>query len=205
MNLLKKAAIMATEDKETEDKETDTEILGVSMIRESLEDLPAFDLPAPYTLRWYQPGDEVYWVEIHKKADPAHDYSLDKYTREFEADRALLPSRQAYLCDGKGTPVGSASAWFYEVEQKEIGLVHWVAIRPEHQGRGLANPLLSLICHRLRELSHTQAYLNTSTGRMPAISLYLKFGFVPHSHGDDATAAPCLASSAPTTGASGSG
>jgi GNAT superfamily N-acetyltransferase len=165
-----------------------TEAIGVSMIRETLDDLPLFDLPVPYTLRWYQPGDEVYWVEIHKAADPSHPYSLEKFVHEFEADRALLPLRQAYLCSGDGKPVGTTSAWFYQVEQKEFGLVHWVAIHPQHQGKGLANPLLSLICHRLRELGHTQAYLNTSTARIPAIGLYLKFGFVPHSRGDDAKA-----------------
>jgi GNAT superfamily N-acetyltransferase len=165
-----------------------TAAIGVSMIRETLDDLPLFDLPASYTLRWYQPGDEESWVEIHNAADPSHPYSLEKFAREFEADRALLPSRQAYLCSSDGKPVGTTSAWFYQVEQKEFGLVHWVAIHPQHQGRGLANPLLSLICHRLRELGHTQAYLNTSTSRIPAIGLYLKFGFVPHSHGDDAKA-----------------
>ena len=82
-----------------------TEVIGVSMIRETLDDLPLFDLPAPYTLRWYQPGDELYWVDIHKAADPAHAYSLEMFAREFEVDRALLPMRQAYLCSGDGKPV----------------------------------------------------------------------------------------------------
>src|SRR4051794_15790980 len=95
-----------------------TEVIGVSMIRETLDDLPVFDLRAPYTLRWYQPGDELYWVEIHKAADPSHAYSLKKFACEFEANRPLLPSRQAYLCSGDGKPIGTTSAWFYEVEQK---------------------------------------------------------------------------------------
>lgn len=165
-----------------------TENIGVGMMRETLEDLPEFALPAPYTLRWYQPGDEVDWVAIHNAADPANAYSLEKYAREFEANRDLLALRQAYLCNGEGKPVGTASAWFYEVDQKEVGLVHWIAIHPANQGKGLANPLLALICHRLRELGHKQGYLNTSTARIPAISLYLKFGFVPHPRGDVATA-----------------
>jgi GNAT superfamily N-acetyltransferase len=162
-----------------------TEAIAVGMIRETLDNLPHFDLPAPYSLRWYQPGDEVAWVEIHQAADPTHTYDLAKFAREFtEADLPLLPMRQAYLCDGEGKAIGTTTAWFYEIEQKPIGLVHWVAIHPQHQGKGLANPLLALICQRLRMLGHTQGYLNTSTARIPAIGLYLKFGFVPHSRGD---------------------
>jgi GNAT superfamily N-acetyltransferase len=158
------------------------------MIRETLEDLPNFELPASYTLRWYQSGDEANWVAIHNAADPSNHYSLEKFAREFEADRALLSSQQAYLCDGDGLPVGTATAWSYQVGQTEFGLVHWVAVHPTSQGRGLAKPLLSLICNRLHELGHRHAYLNTSTGRIPAIALYLKFGFVPHSRGDDMAA-----------------
>jgi GNAT superfamily N-acetyltransferase len=55
-----------------------------------------------------------------------------------------------------------------------------VAIRPEHQGQGLAKPLLSRVCRRLHELGHSRAYLTTSTSRVPAICLYHAFGFRPN-------------------------
>ena len=54
-----------------------------------------------------------------------------------------------------------------------------MAIQPALHGQGLAKPLLALVCQRLQALGHRRAYLNTSTGRLPAIGLYLKFGFVP--------------------------
>ena len=157
-----------------------TENINVSMVRATLADLPHFALPAPYSLRWYQPGDEKYWVDIHVAADRYHTFTAETFLREFEADRALLPTRQAYLCDGTGQPVGTTSAWFYPDEENEdYGLVHWVAIQPALHGQGLAKPLLALVCQRLQALGHRRAYLNTSTGRLPAIGLYLKFGFVP--------------------------
>ena len=54
-----------------------------------------------------------------------------------------------------------------------------MAIIPSMQGRGLAKPLLTVVCNRLRDLHHQRAYLITGTARIPAIKLYLKFGFVP--------------------------
>jgi GNAT superfamily N-acetyltransferase len=60
------------------------------------------------------------------------------------------------------------------------GRVHWVAILPEHQGQGLGSPLMTAICHRLRDLGHTRAFLRTAANRAAAIKLYLRFGFEPH-------------------------
>jgi len=31
------------------------------MIRENLEAIPEFALPAEFALRWYRPGDEAHW------------------------------------------------------------------------------------------------------------------------------------------------
>ncbi len=157
-----------------------TENIAVSMVRATLDNLPHVALPTPYSLRWYQPGDERYWVDIHVAADPYHTFTAETFIHEFGADQALLPTRQVYLCDGTGIPVGTATAWFYRDEEDEAyGLIHWVALQPARHGQGLAKPLLALVCQRLQALGHTRAYLNTSTGRIPAIGLYLHFGFIP--------------------------
>jgi len=64
-------------------------------------------------------------------------------------------------------------------EGQRYGRVHWVAIVPEMQGKGLSKPMLSVVLDRLRELGHGRAYLTTNTVRTAAINLYLKFGFAP--------------------------
>lgn len=156
------------------------ENIAVTMVRNDLEAIPGYPLPAPYTIRWYQPGDEDHWVDIHLEADPYNTITHALFAKEFGADVALLAERQAYLCDADGTPIGTASAWFnHNYHGAAYGRVHWVAIRPARQGAGLAKPLMTAICHRLRELGHQRVYLVTSTARLPAISLYLKFGFRP--------------------------
>ena len=170
-----------------------TENISVTMIRPTLDGLPSYDLPASYRLRWYRPGDEAAWIAIHVAADPYHHFNLDLFWREFDRDVTLLAARQAYLCpvtkDGtEGRPIGTATAWFGAGDARQAeGLIHWIAIHPAAQGQGLAKPLLACICHRLQELGHQSVYLNTSTVRIPAIRLYLAFGFVPTIRDDLAT------------------
>jgi len=62
---------------------------------------------------------------------------------------------------------------------KSLGRIHWVAIIPQQQGSGLAKPLLTAICKRLKELGHSKTYLTTQSVRLPAINLYAKFRFTP--------------------------
>jgi len=150
------------------------------MIRESLETIPEFELPEGFELRWYRPGDEVLWLEIHLKADRYNQITSELFQQQFGSDSAQLAQRQCYLVASNGKEIGTATAWFgKDPEFKEFGRVHWVALLPEYQGRGLSKPLLGAVCKRLRDLGHTGAYLSTSAERIPAIRLYLRFGFKP--------------------------
>ena len=153
----------------------------IVMVRPHLNDIPRFDLPAPYTLRWYQPGDEQYWTSIHLEADRLNDITPELFRQQFGHDEAALAQRQAYLIDGDGTPVGTTSAWFNDPiafpQFAGYGQVHWVAIHPEHQGKGLSRPLLGAVLERLRDLGHASAFLDTDTDRHAAVHLYERFGF----------------------------
>jgi GNAT superfamily N-acetyltransferase len=155
------------------------ENLRVEMIRESLEDLPQFPVPAPCTLRWYRPGDEAAWLRIHLEADAHNTFTPRTFEEQFGRDPRVLAERQCYLCDAEGEAIGTTTAWFHDYRGRPFGRVHWVAIVPAMQGRGLANPLLTAVCNRLRALGHERAYLSSATVRVPALNLYLKFGFLP--------------------------
>ena len=155
------------------------QITPVYMIRENLANIPHYKLPPPYTIRSYQPGDEAAWERIHLEADKYTTITPTLFDEQFGRDIERLKERQFYLCDGMDTPVGTATAWFMNHNDQSYGRVHWVAIIPAEQGKGLAKPLLSAVCHRLRDLRHNRAYLDTASVRLPAIGLYLRFGFVP--------------------------
>lgn len=150
------------------------------MIRRDLRGIPQQAVPDGFSIRWHRPGDREAWVRIQALAERLIPISAELYDKQFGRDDEALSTRQAFLVDERGIEIGTASAWFDDDYHGErFGRVHWVAIVPQHQGKGLAKPLLAAVCNRLLELGHDRAYLVTSTARLPAIRLYLKFGFEP--------------------------
>jgi len=152
----------------------------VSMIRENLENIPQFSLPSGFSIRWFREGDAELWLQIHSVADLYNTITPELFVNQFGTDSSVLEKRQCFLFNNQGRAIGTASAWFDDnYNGTRYGRVHWVAIVPDMQGKGLSKPLMTIICNRLRELEHKRTYLTTSTNRFPAISLYDKFSFVP--------------------------
>lgn len=150
------------------------------MLRPDLEELPVFGLPPGISLRWYQPGDERCWLAIQRAADRANEISMGLFRERFGADARVLGQRQCFLVGSRGEALGTATAWFDDGFQgASYGRVHYVAVVPEQQGRGLGRSLMTVVCRRLRELGHERAYLATSLWRIRAIRLYQRFGFQP--------------------------
>ncbi|PQV63430.1 Ribosomal protein S18 acetylase RimI [Abditibacterium utsteinense] len=146
----------------------------VQMARPHLNNWAASSLPAGFSIRVYQSGDEVNWRAIQERADPFNSFDDTTFATWFGDDEAVLRARQRYLLAPDGQVIGTATAWF---DNSQTGRVHWVAIVPEYQGRRLARPLLWVIGQTLRELGHTSAVLTTSIERPVAIALYRTLGF----------------------------
>jgi len=162
------------------------ENIGLRMHRSTLESLPAAPLPEGFCFRTYEPGrsnqpdDRGIWVQLYRAAERYVEITPALFEREFYGDEAALEQRMLFLCRSNGTAVGTSTAWYDDIAQRaEAGRVHWVAIHPDFQGRGLGRCLLAETLGVLRRLGHTSAYLMTSSARLPALSLYLSFGFTP--------------------------
>ena len=152
----------------------------VVMERASLAAIPEYGLPQGFALRWYQAGDEAAWLQIQAAADKLNDITADLFCKTFGNEQTTHKQRICFLTTATGEPIGTAAAWWGEEgAEARWGRIHWVAILPSFQGRGLAKPLLTAVCLRLRELGHTSAYLTTAAARIPALNLYHQFGFVP--------------------------
>jgi GNAT superfamily N-acetyltransferase len=158
----------------------------IVMIRRTLEEVPSFTLPLDYAFRCYQPGDEAHWLNIHVAAEHHEPVNRELYARRFGTDPAVLARRQLFLLSPTARPIGTATAWHDPYFQgQNFGRVHYVAVVPDFQGRGLSKPLMTAVLLRLKELGYERAYLATSAARLPAIGLYLKFGFEPLIRGSD--------------------
>src|SRR5262245_16300472 len=105
----------------------------VMMLRPSLDNFPQYSLPSPFTIRWYEEGDEQLWLAIKARSDHFHHADLTYYLNTYGAHADLLPERQAFLCDREAQPIGTTTAWFEDFAGQHYGKVNWVCIVPEAQ------------------------------------------------------------------------
>lgn len=157
---------------------------SLTMVRNHVTDFPVHTTPVGYGIRTYQPGDDLAWARIEAVVDEfeTEGEALERFLTYFGDDIPALESRCFFLTDGEGTPVGTASAWWSDLDGEPRGEVAWVGILPAHQGKGLAKPLLSAVMTRLAQ-DHDRVFLRTQTPSYRAVNLYLDYGFVPYVRG----------------------
>ena len=151
--------------------------------RERLDDLPVYPLPDGYRFVMYRPGDREWWIAIEHSAKElgSKEQGLAVWDSYFSWNEAELPERMVFIENEQGEKVATATAYFdiHRQDQSGAGWLHWVAVRREDQGRGLARPLISYTLRLLHRLGYDRAKLHTQTTTWVACRLYLDFGFVP--------------------------
>lgn len=140
-------------------------------------------LPSNYSIKNYQPGDELNWAKILVAAqefDSIYD-ALHRFYEEFMSNPILLHQYCVFIND-HNTPVATAMIWKDKYLEEELFRIHWVATDPKHQRKNLAtyllNALLSKLHQNMQELP--DIYLATQLNNIPAQNLYKNFGFIPH-------------------------
>ena len=153
----------------------------VVMVRKNLLDMLQCAEAEGYSVRSSREGDRENWLLIQKAAEDSLESKEELFAKEFGIDSVELRRRQFYICNEAGKAVATITAWRNgHFSDDNYGCVHWVAVEPGSQGRGLSNMLVSACLMRLKEMGYDGAYLNTASARIPALALYLKFGFVPY-------------------------
>jgi GNAT superfamily N-acetyltransferase len=151
------------------------EYLRVTMVCESLENIPQHALPPGYRMRLYRPGDRRRWVRIWQASERFVKVTARTFDAAFGADLRAMARRGLFLVAPDGRDVGTITAWYQRrYFGRPWGRIHWVAVLPAHRGRGLSKAMI-----RLRALGHRRVMLQTETPRLAAIRTYLGFGFVP--------------------------
>ena len=155
--------------------------VDVWMIQRDLASAPRFEMPSGISLRAYRSGDVDAWVRIQQAAETFFTPTAQTFADSMGGDEAVLAERVRFLVDERGDDVGTITAWSdAEFDGVDRGRIHWVALHPSVQGRGLAKPMLSAACDLLRVRGYDNAWLWTATGRTAALNLYLSFGFAAH-------------------------
>ncbi len=156
------------------------ENIPITMIRQDLADIPEYPLEDGYALRRYRPGDKRIWIDIHEIAEHLIKVTARTFEKNFGDDLESMPGRCFFLVSPDGQDVGTITSWYHRSYRRtRWGRIHWVAIIPDHRGRGLSKSIMTVAMRRLRKLGHRRAMLTTATPRIPAIKTYLDFGFVP--------------------------
>jgi ribosomal protein S18 acetylase RimI-like enzyme len=151
------------------------------MARHDLEGIREVPVPAGYRIRTFRPGDETAWARVETAVGEFRDegHALEHFADEFGPHVDEMRERCLFLETTDGELVGTTTAWRNpDFPGRDWGRIHWVAVVPEHQGRGLGRLLVTeaLLLMRAR---HARAYLTTQTSSWIAVHLYLTLGFTP--------------------------
>lgn len=153
------------------------------LLERDLDNLPQFALPEGYHFAFYQQGDRDAWIAIEQSAKEFETYGqgLDAWDKYYADNETALGSRMVFVETEQGEKVATATA-YYDVtgrDQSGDGWLHWVAVRREHQGRGLSKPLIAHVLEVMRTLGYTHAKIPTQTTTWLACKVYLDIGFRP--------------------------
>jgi len=139
-------------------------------------------LPEGFSERFYEKGDEKAWARLQTAVGEfgSEEDALLAF-RHYLPFEEELRKRQIYLIDDRtGTPAASATAWFIQSGDREIGTVHALCCLPEYQSRSLGKAVaLRMMSTFYRLMPGREVWLDTQTWSYRAIGLYLELGFVP--------------------------
>ena len=143
------------------------------MRRPWLEDLPAHPpLPEGCVLRVYQSGEQAALAQLLTRAfeDP-WDLTMVETRLTAAADVAAI-----YVIAAPNRLVATASARVMPDVYPGAGYVHWVAVDPEYQGRGLGALVTLRVLEHFRAAGSESAVLETHSFPARCTAYLLAYG-----------------------------
>lgn len=149
----------------------------VRMVRRHMRDIPQCAFPAGYGMRPMRLEDAGLWEDCQRDAEPILTIEPGLFMQAFGEEPDEIPRRVFLITNPRGLAVGTIGAWLsHDFEEGEWGRIHWVSVRPSEQGKGLMKAAMTSAMNLLAQW-HDRAWLDTSSGRLGAIKVYLDFGF----------------------------
>ncbi len=149
---------------------------NVIMLRKQGTKIKEVICPKGYDFVSYQTGDEKAWAEIETSVlefdnvEKSLSY-FDKYYKPYQEE---LKKRCLFIENDKHEKVATFTIWWDD----DYPSVHWVAVKPNYQGKGLGKAIVYQgIKHSITLLGDVDIYLHTQTWSYKAIGIYQKAGF----------------------------
>ena len=127
--------------------------------------MAADTLVEPYRLAPFDQSRLPSLLATYRAAWPDEDVD------EVEAGRSLLASHGLVLAEAGRDVVGYA---MWEVAGDNLGLIHEVAVHPDHRRRGIGSALTAFAVHQLRGARRIELLV---VGENPAQTMYAALGF----------------------------
>lgn len=153
------------------------------LIHKNLDNIKDYELPDGYRFVFYKNGDEKDWVNIELLSGEFISFKegMEAFEKYYGMTKKELEHMCIFIENEQGEKIATSTAFYLEEPIGEItGNVHWVAIKQEYQGKGLAKPLISFTLKQMRKLGHLKTLLHTQTHTWLAVKIYLDMGFEPY-------------------------
>ena len=157
--------------------------IGVIMTCQDPSSYPRCPLPKGYEVRMYEPGMEKDWAALQASVEhmDTAEQALARFNEELAPDQETLKTRAFFIYSSEGKLAASAILWYGNHFGRTLARVHWVAVSPEEQGKGLCKALMT----QLMDLYHQNKlagglYLTSQTWSYKALNIYRQFGFKPY-------------------------
>ena len=131
---------------------------------------PKYELPEGYKFVFYKDGDAEKWSEVQTAVGSfsSVEVGTQVFLRDFINGQMLdAKERVLFVTDEKGEYIGTASLWDGNEYGKRLQRIHWVAVKDEHGGKGIAKAMTASFLPSLFFLSAPADCSSRLTPRIP--------------------------------------
>ncbi len=137
-------------------------------------------LPDGFSARLFQDGDESHWARIESSVLEFDDEekALAYFVGAWLPRLDELKKRCVFILNPDGLPVATTTAWYIVHGDVRQAHIHWVAVTPGLQGKGLGRAVLTRALSLMPDLEPGRdVLLHTQTWSHTAVRLYHSVGF----------------------------
>ena len=122
------------------------------------------------------------WERHEKDYYPrrALEHDISSYSSEYYKSQLEDPSSFGFVAEENGKLVGIASGRILGIPG--LARLGWIGVHPEHQRSGVGKALMKKVLEHCTKKGCHKVTLYTLPVLIPAINLYLRFGFVPEAY-----------------------